>query len=337
MISKAQMDMGKNFREDLLALEAAGLDIVELLKFFDEHPEFTWPESILHEFFDWRLSLIVDHFPDIYSRSFFSAMAIDETHLDEVIEEWNTLAVDMDVIAFLADKYSILARPLQFGSTGPTIKEEPVDSPTISQQNINNLLNSSGPSVILQVQSGRDSLFASWEERLINILTEMPVGAEYYYHSTSLEKAVSILESGPLVQLSKIRYDFDSAFYLNFDADLAVEWARRKAIQGKGVVLVYRIPKEFWESLNVHVTTDETWNLLVKNFRREIYSNINMEAFLSLDAIMGPICRNILPAREALQRTDWEPLARNDNQVAIINAKVAIKLNAFLHGILKIF
>ena len=154
----------------------------------------------------------------------------------------------------------------------------------------------------------------------------------YYYHGTKKSNLLSIVSCGAIPHFSNFHYDFNTAFYLHQDLELAWSWASKIArADDPGVVLIFKIPKSISESWRILRLENEPalWEDLVIKFCRRRFSEISYFWFFSFNAVTGPFVRNAYN----VERNNEVPISEAF-QMGIIDVKTSLQISKNIYGIM---
>ncbi|CAG5130146.1 unnamed protein product [Candidula unifasciata] len=137
---------------------------------------------------------------------------------------------------------------------------------------------------------------------ILNRFKDSVPGKELFYHGTTRDSAISIIERGIDVTMSKRPVDFSygKGFYVTDNYGKAVEWSQRKGeFDGsKPAIIVFKIDSnnrrhETHLSLNVdNVTNRKFWECVVSHFRHKETSPDIARILRDVKYIEGPVSIN---------------------------------------------
>jgi len=335
----------------LTALKDGGLDTDDLQSFLDKVdflPD--WPEGCLAEYM-WCKFEKVDVDTSIHPTSELvtTILGVKPDQAKELVRLYEECSVPGDDIGkYLADYFTVLARGAAATadpeSAGPNfqILLDLYQQPIIKRVNLQEVFEmpvaQGATSVPFEYQAA-SSKAGDWASpfavnKTCYKLIELPAGENYFYHSTDMSSASSILVSGPFSRyVTRYPRDFDSGFYLNESKSMAIQWSKTFS---KGpypaTILVYKLTEEvraLWKVQDLTVSHSR-WEQVVIAFRTQKFTNIDLRRLLECtDAFYGPICMNPMQAFSPSPRL----VASSSNQLTIVNDLIAANLNDYLYGI----
>ena len=160
-------------------------------------------------------------------------------------------------------------------------------------------------------------------------------GGNYWYHGTTQESAESIRNVGIILEEGQEKQDFShsSGFYLNPRFSDAAEWASRRFRETAGAILIYNLPLDDFQGLNLFNDL-ENWQKVVGYYRsgcKRVIDNQLVDHWDQVDFIRGEMSGDgYNPEIES-----WKPQRKPDkSQLCIRSRRMAKEFSLALQGII---
>ena len=150
-----------------------------------------------------------------------------------------------------------------------------------------------------------------------------------FFHGTSHEAAVNIINNGINVNIGKGEQDFSNykGFYVSYDFKEAMNWAKKKS--SRPAVIIFKVKKELLNAYNSLNLSDDMdlWQKVIffnrRGCKREHKKLFNYEKYKKAQYIVGPRCENPKDAKSPNELIGYNE--KDSVQLCIVCEELALQ------------